>query len=174
MRIFHEHGLENSILGITVLAKKQESRAGCFALIVFLMSCDCKCSVALPHGAVGWSAVCDCGISWSYALTFCTTRLSIGFLKFLNTPRCNFIRTYHECEGAIEKSIPRITVWHHEASLVMPNRDREARIFLSDLYTNNGFFFLLITKCKKKRQISGIDTIKHFTWTRTPHGKVTK
>ena len=22
-----------------------------------------KCSVALPHGTVGWSAVCDCGIS---------------------------------------------------------------------------------------------------------------
>ena len=22
-----------------------------------------KCYVALPHGAVGWSAVCDCGIS---------------------------------------------------------------------------------------------------------------
>ena len=22
----------------------------------------CMCSVAFPHGAVGWSAVCDCGI----------------------------------------------------------------------------------------------------------------
>ena len=29
-------------------------------------------SVALPHGAVGWSAVCDCGASWSYSLTFCS------------------------------------------------------------------------------------------------------
>ena len=29
-----------------------------------------KCYVALPHGAVGWSAVCDHGISWSYLLTF--------------------------------------------------------------------------------------------------------
>ena len=28
------------------------------------------CSVALPRGAVGWSAVCDWGISRSYALTF--------------------------------------------------------------------------------------------------------
>ena len=26
--------------------------------------------VSLPHGAVGWSVVCDCGISWSYSLTF--------------------------------------------------------------------------------------------------------
>ena len=40
-----------------------EEGAGCFAFIVFLMSIYCKCSVALPHGAVGWSAVCDFGIS---------------------------------------------------------------------------------------------------------------
>ena len=26
------------------------------------MSCYFKCSVALPHGAMGWSAVCECGI----------------------------------------------------------------------------------------------------------------
>ena len=32
------------------------------------MSYDC--SVVLPHGAVGWSAVCDCGISGSYSLIF--------------------------------------------------------------------------------------------------------
>ena len=31
--------------------------------IVSLMHRDCYCSVALPHGAVGWSALCDCGIS---------------------------------------------------------------------------------------------------------------
>ena len=23
-----------------------------------------------PRGATGWSVVCDCGISWSYSLTF--------------------------------------------------------------------------------------------------------
>ena len=32
-----------------------------FALLVFLVSCDC--CVALPHDATGLSAVCDCGIS---------------------------------------------------------------------------------------------------------------
>ena len=32
------------------------------------MSCDFY--VALPHGAVGWSVVCDCGISWSYSHAF--------------------------------------------------------------------------------------------------------
>ena len=38
------------------------------------MSCECYCSVALPHGAVGWYmyAVCDCGNSWSYSFTFYT------------------------------------------------------------------------------------------------------
>ena len=43
-----------------------EERASCFALFVFLVSCDC--CVALPGGAMGLSAVCDCGISRSYSL----------------------------------------------------------------------------------------------------------
>ena len=38
----------------TILKRK---RAGGFASIVFRMSCYCKCPVALPHSAVGWSPV---------------------------------------------------------------------------------------------------------------------
>ena len=41
---------------------EEEEKAGCFA-IALQMYCYSKRSVALPHGAVGWSAVCDCGIS---------------------------------------------------------------------------------------------------------------
>ena len=41
----------------------EEKKAGCFAIIVLQMYCYCKCSVALPHGAAGWSALCECGIS---------------------------------------------------------------------------------------------------------------
>ena len=48
----------------------EEGRAGCLAFIVFWMSCYCKCPVALPHCAVGWSAVCDCGISYSLIFLF--------------------------------------------------------------------------------------------------------
>ena len=51
-----------------ILMRKRELIA---LLLVFWMSCYCKCPVALPQGAVGWSAVCDCGNSWSYSLTFC-------------------------------------------------------------------------------------------------------
>ena len=40
--------------------------AGYLTLIVFLLSCGCWCSVALP---LNWSALCDCGISWSYSLS---------------------------------------------------------------------------------------------------------
>ena len=46
----------------------EEERAGCFAFIVFWMSCYCNCPVALPHRPVGWSAVCASGISESYSL----------------------------------------------------------------------------------------------------------
>ena len=43
-----------------------EERAGCFTLIVSLMSSDCKRSVALLYGAVGWPAVCQCQIVFSF------------------------------------------------------------------------------------------------------------
>ena len=38
-----------------------EERTRCFALFVFLVSRDC--CLALPHGSMGLSAVCDCAIS---------------------------------------------------------------------------------------------------------------
>ena len=38
-----------------------EERGGCFALIVFMVSRGF--CVALPHDAMGLSAVCDCGVS---------------------------------------------------------------------------------------------------------------
>ena len=42
---------------------EEEEKAGYLAIIVLQMYCYYICPVALPHGAVGWSAVCDCGIS---------------------------------------------------------------------------------------------------------------
>ena len=50
------------------------------------------------------------------------------------------IRIYHECDGSIEKSIPRIAVLRHEACRVMTNGDPEGWIFLSYPHTNNGLF----------------------------------
>ena len=50
------------------------------------------------------------------------------------------------CEGGIEKSVPRITDWHHEACRVMTNGDHEGWIFLSNHHTNNGFIFLYTIK----------------------------
>ena len=50
---------------------EEVEKSGCFAFIVLQTSCYCKCSMALPHGALGWSAVCDFGISLSYSLIFC-------------------------------------------------------------------------------------------------------
>ena len=50
------------VLSSFAIILKQE-RAGCFAFTVLRMSCYCKCSDAIPHSDIGWSAVCDCGIS---------------------------------------------------------------------------------------------------------------
>ena len=40
-----------------------DERAGCFALIVIMSYRYYYCSVALPHDAASWSALCECGIS---------------------------------------------------------------------------------------------------------------
>ena len=32
-----------------------------YTLTAFMLPCYCSCSVDLPHGAMGWSAVCHCG-----------------------------------------------------------------------------------------------------------------
>ena len=52
-----------------------EESAGCFALLVFLficLLCDWKCSVSLPWGVIGWSALCDCSmmnhVIWQHTL----------------------------------------------------------------------------------------------------------
>ena len=41
---------------------EEVERADCLAFIVLRVSYCCKCSVTLPHDAVGWSALCDWGI----------------------------------------------------------------------------------------------------------------
>ena len=40
-----------------------EDRADCCFFIVLLLSCGCQCSMSLPHIEIGWSVVCDSGIS---------------------------------------------------------------------------------------------------------------
>ena len=37
------------------------------------------------------------------------------------------IRILHECQVWIDKSVPRFTIWHHSASLVMPKCDPRDR-----------------------------------------------
>ena len=47
------------------------------------------------------------------------------------------------CEGRTEKSVPKITDWHHETCRVVTKGDPKGLAFLSYPHTNNGFFFLL-------------------------------
>ena len=46
-----------------ILTRKREHDA------LLLLPSYYKCSVALSHGDMGWSEVCDCGTSWSYSLS---------------------------------------------------------------------------------------------------------
>ena len=61
------------------------SGAGSLAFIVLRMSCYCNCSVILPHSAMGWSALCDCDISWFFSITLCC------LFQVLTQSKCNGI-----------------------------------------------------------------------------------
>ena len=60
--------------------------------IVFLLSSACLCSVSLLRCAMGWSAICDCGISWLHSLVFLRNGHPFAFDKashfkyYLNFP----------------------------------------------------------------------------------------
>ena len=36
--------------------------------------------INLKKSALGWSAICECGISWSYSITFCNLLGSFTFI----------------------------------------------------------------------------------------------
>ena len=57
------------------LVKKE--RAGCYTLIVFLMSCDLWCSGTLPRAAVVWCAVYDCGL-----FNCCSKSFTLNYILF--------------------------------------------------------------------------------------------
>ena len=49
----------------------EEGKASCFILFVFYCHAAVyRCYLYLPHRAMEWSVVCDCGISWSYSFAF--------------------------------------------------------------------------------------------------------
>ena len=50
------------------------------------------------------------------------------------------IRIYYEFEGRIEKSVPMITVCHHEVCRVMTNGDPRDRFFYPTLIRTIDFF----------------------------------
>ena len=60
---------------------------------------------------------------------------------------CETIRILHECEVLIEKSVPRVTVWHHEALPGDAKLWPEGQICLSVPHTHDSFFFLHTYGC---------------------------
>ena len=80
-----------------------ELRADCFTLTVFLIFCGNHYFVTLPHCVVGWSAVCDCGTSWSYSLAFMNTVV-------FNTCYIPFDITFDHLFDLIIKTF--YSIWH--------------------------------------------------------------
>ena len=54
---------------------------------VLQMYCYFKCFVALLHGALGWSTVCDCGISLSYSFFVDTSWIGLCLFVYNDSLR---------------------------------------------------------------------------------------
>ena len=71
-------------------------RPGCFALFVFLVPCDC--CVALPHDAMGLSAVCDCTLTNYFGtLYFIAEKRNFGGQRTTRSDRCPHLHKYLVC-----------------------------------------------------------------------------
>ena len=95
-------------------------------LYVFLVSCDSMCFVAFPHGAMGYYAVCNCGISWSYLLFVeikCPTSVPNGrlpyYCKALSGESCDD----YTCNRGYRRNVSLVSLtctesgnWNHNVS----------------------------------------------------------
>ena len=82
-------------------------------LIVFLMSCDCKCYVALLRYTRDVSAVCDCGLSWLYIISLYSLvdlrPVILAFLGHTNMLLCCVLDYLKVAKAVIEKRWGRRT-----------------------------------------------------------------
>ena len=61
------HGMFQAYPIIWTIFKDAGVRAFIFVKFFLFTKNIFVSSVSLPHGAVGWSVVCDCSSSWSYS-----------------------------------------------------------------------------------------------------------
>ena len=76
----------------------------------FLLCSDCHVAV-FAYGAVGWSVVCECGISWSYSLTFCESacysfRSSVSYWHVVCLIRCFQVSQFILSPGQLDPILP--------------------------------------------------------------------
>ena len=93
----------------------------------------------------------SCWCLFGFAMTLLESHeRDIQYERCVRSPvwdiKSEIIISNHEFEVGIEKSVLRITDWHHEACPVMTNGVCEGQIFLYHSQTNKGLFFLLTTK----------------------------
>ena len=75
-----------------ILSFDEEERTGCFAFIVFRMSCYCKCFVALAHGVMGLSAVLFVLFpDHTQLLLRALFKNSLGFIKQMHKHSSHFL-----------------------------------------------------------------------------------
>ena len=95
-------------------------------------------SVPLPHGEVGWSAVWDCGISWSCSLTFLEKKIC--------APHNLVLRG---CSLNSRKQTPFIGVFRFQVVYVIPS-PATPMLFIYVIYETCHMMFMCIIYFKSE------------------------
>ena len=73
---------------------------------VSLLSCGCLCSVSLPRGSMGWSAVSDRGISWVCSFFVLFDDMKAMFFK-LDDIFHHSMRIIHQSSACLARPSPK-------------------------------------------------------------------
>ena len=71
------------------------------------------CCVALPRGAMGLSASCDCGISLSYSLTIYVTNVTTISVDYIHTTRASSDPDQNICKVSNDLAYNCSGSWAH-------------------------------------------------------------
>ena len=123
---------------------------------VLQMSCYCKCSVTLPHGGVGWFALCGCGISWSYSPTFWLW--SWYYLRNRSAPAVNCWVIIHCLEVSCKED--QITSAQREWFIAVQLTDKQW--IITQQFTHWSWSISILTHSRRRKHIRSLQLLPTF------------
>ena len=125
------------------------------------MSCFCYCSVTLPHGAMGWSAVCDFCILQIIPICFCFSYIGQTILSLFFKKK-NIVIQNHctKASLSLDEVVRAATHYHTRAwETLIYGKERYIVIVIYLSFKHKQFQIIKHTKPHRIGAIENVNTI---------------